>query len=268
MSYTKVLYEELRPDEFLEKVNDCPIAYLPLGTLEWHGLHLPLGADGIQSKEVFERIAAEAGGIVLPMLFLGPDIKLEQDGTAYYGMDQLSFEDGHPQQLEGSAYYMEEERFSILLDAIMHNLSRAGFKIVVGHGHGPSTQCLSKNKQDLQEKYGIYIYNLYDFGYKGIDGIITDHAAQNETSLIMALRPELASMDKLSPADIPVAVWGRDPRVTASAESGKKIIDSNVKRVVAELRKITAGLPKGKRALNYHHVKSLLDQVGSGQIHS
>jgi len=31
----KVLYEELHPDEFIERINECPIAYLPLGTLEW-----------------------------------------------------------------------------------------------------------------------------------------------------------------------------------------------------------------------------------------
>ncbi len=47
----KVLYEELCPAEFQERLQACPVAYLPLGTLEWHGPHLPLGADGIQSQE-------------------------------------------------------------------------------------------------------------------------------------------------------------------------------------------------------------------------
>lgn len=41
----KVLYEELCPAEFQERLQACPVAYLPLGTLEWHGPHLPLGAD-------------------------------------------------------------------------------------------------------------------------------------------------------------------------------------------------------------------------------
>ena len=61
MSCKKVLYEELQPSEFVERINAFPVAYLPLGTLEWHGLHLPLGADGLQSKGVFERIAYEIG---------------------------------------------------------------------------------------------------------------------------------------------------------------------------------------------------------------
>ncbi len=25
-----------------------PVAYIPIGTLEWHGIHGPVGADGIQ----------------------------------------------------------------------------------------------------------------------------------------------------------------------------------------------------------------------------
>ena len=53
----KVLYEELLPEEFVQRMQEMPVAYLPLGTLEWHGPHMPLGADGIQSKELFVRVA-------------------------------------------------------------------------------------------------------------------------------------------------------------------------------------------------------------------
>lgn len=58
----KILYEEMRPEEFLESLNKFPVAYLPLGTLEWHGLHMPLGADGLQAKGIMEKIAAKIGG--------------------------------------------------------------------------------------------------------------------------------------------------------------------------------------------------------------
>jgi len=47
----KVLYQELTPDEFTHRLAECPVAYLPLGTLEWHSTHLPLGSDGLQSKD-------------------------------------------------------------------------------------------------------------------------------------------------------------------------------------------------------------------------
>ncbi len=75
----KVLYEELLPEELVQRVQEMPVAYLPLGTLEWHGPHMPLGADGIQSKELFVRVAEKVGGVVLPMLFMGPD-RIFHDG--------------------------------------------------------------------------------------------------------------------------------------------------------------------------------------------
>ena len=61
----KVLYEELLPEECVQRIQEMPVAYLPLGTLEWHGPHMPLGADGIQSKELFVRVAEKVGGVVL-----------------------------------------------------------------------------------------------------------------------------------------------------------------------------------------------------------
>ena len=64
----KVLYEELLPEECVQRIQEMPVAYLPLGTLEWHGPHMPLGADGIQSKELFVRVAEKVGGVVLPIV--------------------------------------------------------------------------------------------------------------------------------------------------------------------------------------------------------
>ena len=61
----KVLYEELLPEECVQRIQEMPVAYLPLGTLEWHGPHMPLGADGIQSKELFVRVAEKVGGVVV-----------------------------------------------------------------------------------------------------------------------------------------------------------------------------------------------------------
>lgn len=258
MGCEKILYEELLPDEFIERINAFPVAYLPLGTLEWHGLHLPLGADGLQSKGVFKRIAHEIGGIVLPMLFLGPDNVANKDDAYYHGMDYISFQEGKPQQLEGSAYYMDKEQFKTLLDIIMCNLSRAGFKVVVGHGHGPSTMVFSDRKQIFKDKFGLDTYTLWELGYTGPDGIQTDHAAANETSLVMALRPELVDMEKLSGESVPVGVWGEDPRKAASAARGNEIIEKNVRIACQKLLAIVSDIPKPKRSINYQHVKNLL----------
>jgi creatinine amidohydrolase len=244
-----VLYAELTPQAFRERLAAAPIAYLPLGTLEWHGEHLPLGSDGLQSQGFFELLAREVGGIVLPMLFLGPDRVLAQEGHDLYGMDIChSRDEAHgyeDQQLAGSAYWVPEETFQILLDAVMAQLARAGFRIVVGHGHGPSTHHFGEHTAAWREKLGLECLHCWGSPYdrEGL-GIQVDHAAMNETSLVMALRPDLVQMDRL-PKDLdrwPVAVGGKDPRIHASPELGRRAIALQLERMAGILRDMLARL--------------------------
>ena len=125
----KVLYEELLPEEFVQRMQEMPVAYLPLGTLEWHGPHMPLGADGIQSKELFVRVAEKVGGVVLPILFMGPDRVFHDHEKSFYGMDintEGALHTYYVQQLKGSAYWLEKELFQDYLRSIFAQLSRAG----------------------------------------------------------------------------------------------------------------------------------------------
>ena len=242
----KVLYAELTPTEFEERLRAAPIAYLPLGTLEWHGRHLPIGSDGIQSQGFFVELARVAGGIVLPMLFLGPDRAAEADGKDYYGMDtaKTNGQDGKPLQLPGSAYWVSDELFVQLLEAILRQLKRAGFRVVVAHGHGPSTLRFSDHIPEWSARFGLKLFHCWREDNSDGLGIQTDHAAANETSLVMALRPELVQMDNL-PKDLsqwPVSIGGQDPRVHASAERGKKALKLNVERMAGILREALADI--------------------------
>jgi creatinine amidohydrolase len=240
----RVLYAELTPPEFEERLRAAPIAYLPLGTLEWHGRHLPIGSDGIQSQGFFVELARVAGGIVLPMLFLGPDRAAEVDGKDYYGMDtaKTNGQDGKPLQLPGSAYWVSDELFVQLLEAILRQLKRAGFRVVVAHGHGPSTIRFRDHIPKWGARFGLKLFHCWRPDDSDGLGIQCDHAAANETSLVMALRPELVHMDNL-PKDLsqwPVSIGGQDPRVHASAERGKKALKLNVERMAGILREALA----------------------------
>ena len=237
----KVLYEELTPKEFRVRIAEAPIAYLPLGTIEWHGEHLPLGSDGLQSKKFLEILAQEVGGIVLPMYFLGPDLAQIVEGKQLYGMDFYSAKEhgNSEQQLDGSAYWISDSLFSAVVEATLIQLKRAGFKIVVYHGHGPSTNLVKKRSEDWQKKFGIKMFNCWDESSGQGYGIMTDHAAMNETSLIMAMYPELVQMENL-PSDSekwPVGVSGKDPRIFASPEVGMKSINKQKERMGKILRK-------------------------------
>ena len=50
-------YEELRPDQLELLLKEAPIAYWPLGLLEHHGWHLPIGFDGLKADRICRRLA-------------------------------------------------------------------------------------------------------------------------------------------------------------------------------------------------------------------
>src|SRR5262249_39150179 len=84
----KVHYLTLLPHAVPARVAARPVAYLPLGTVEWHGEQNALGADALISQGLFERAARRFGGIVYPPLFVGPDrVTLQPDGSHLIGMD-------------------------------------------------------------------------------------------------------------------------------------------------------------------------------------
>lgn len=134
-------YLALRPAQFRQAISKCPVAYLPLGTLEWHGEHLPLGSDALQAHSFFLRAAAELGGIVVPPLFLGPDVK---DADDLIGMDTCPVP-GEPypkQKLEGSAYGSMTKRSSkssrLAWKTSPGLVSRSWSPMGMGHRHGLS----------------------------------------------------------------------------------------------------------------------------------
>jgi len=77
-------------------------------------------------------------------------------------------------------------------------------------------------------------------------GIQVDHAAMNETSLVMALRPELVQMERLpeDPNSWHVGVGGKDPREFATAELGHEILKLQTERMAKILQQALAKLDK------------------------
>lgn len=231
----EVLYERLTPSQFQDRLKKAPIAYLPLGTLEWHSWHLPLGSDSLQSQAFFIKLAQRVGGVVLPSLFLGPDGMKKVDGFEYYGMDVFGYSPKAPQQLIGSAYWIPSDLFLMLFEAVLKQISRAGFKIVVAHGHGPSVNLAIENSRKLGKKFGLTIMTLWR-GKDKRDADLEfqyDHAARNETSIMMALHPDLVHMENLSKdrKKKPLAIIGKDPRTYASAEHGERIVQLHLERM-------------------------------------
>ncbi|MFM2069895.1 MAG: hypothetical protein RLZZ623_158, partial [Actinomycetota bacterium] len=71
MDHVQVRLEMLRPGEIEAALAAAPIVYMPLGTIEWHSVHLPVGLDGLTAHGVCVRAALASGGLVYPPLFFG-----------------------------------------------------------------------------------------------------------------------------------------------------------------------------------------------------
>ncbi len=63
--------ELLRPGQIAQAMAICPRIWLPLGTIEYHSHHLPVGLDGLQAHGLCLDAAEIAGGLVYPPLWWG-----------------------------------------------------------------------------------------------------------------------------------------------------------------------------------------------------
>jgi len=228
MDNEKAHYAELLPHEFRKRLAEKPVAYLPLGTLEWHGEHLPLGADAIQSEGLMIECARQLGGVVMPPIYLGPDrARVVEDGTLLNGMDYVA-STTPPRQLDGSCYWIPKGFYMSLIDSILVQLKRAGFRAVFADGHGPSRGSWVEDMAEREARFGLRLFGVT----KDISDVWksqVDHAARNETSLMLALRPDLVDMSRLpkSRSTWPQGVAGEDPR-DATADFGRRCLAASV----------------------------------------
>ena len=224
----RVHYSQLLPHQFRKRLAHRPVAYLPLGTLEWHGEHLPLGSDAIQSENLMTHCARRFGGTVMPPIHLGPDrAALQSDGTHLHGMDYADTTTP-PRQLAGSCYWAPDGLFELLIDAIVAQLQRAGFKAVFADGHGPSRGAWCKQIEKRQERFGLTLLGVKAPLLEQWKSQM-DHAALNETALVMAADPALVDLSRL-PDDRsiwPQGVSGEDPR-DATAEQGRQWLEASI----------------------------------------
>src|SRR5437667_12882223 len=61
-------FEDTVGFEVADVVSRCRLAILPLGSLEFHGPHNPLGSDSIIISGIAERVAARTAGLLFPTI--------------------------------------------------------------------------------------------------------------------------------------------------------------------------------------------------------
>ena len=211
--------EEMNPDEFAQALEESPVAYVPMGTLEFHGYHLPIGNDALKAHAVCLRAAEQTGGVVLPPQF--------------WGMGG-----GHKAWM--TSIIVEAETVRSGLEVTLRRLVEMGFRaivVVTGHYPGEQVELVKAVAKTIGAEAGgrCQMWALPEYeAYMGEGPARSDHAAIWETSILMELRPELVNLAALDDhSDDPLAgVYGTDPR-RATLDLGKETVDGIVAGLVA-----------------------------------
>lgn len=67
----EVRFDRMVPPQIVARRKVCNLAYLPVGSLEWHGEHMPFGTDYFTVTHLAEEAARRFGGIVFPPVYYG-----------------------------------------------------------------------------------------------------------------------------------------------------------------------------------------------------
>lgn len=228
-----MLIEELTMAEFAEGLSRTRTVYIPFGSVEEHGHHLPLSTDTIQAYEVGKKAACQ-----IP-LFVAPPI--------HYGACRST--SCHPGTVSISTTTLK----SLLAD-IVRSFRLQGMKnfiVLTGHAGGSHRMALLDAGEELMtELPDIRIAMVTEFDLvirEGKDVIETEgdsHAGEIETSRILHTHPHLVKgrgrrefpsfpegiLVRQKRKYWPNGVWG-DPS-KASAEKGKLLEDLVVKKIV------------------------------------
>jgi len=178
-----VHWEELTGPDFIGAIHQAQgVCVLPIGIIEKHGPHLPLGTDLINVRYLSEKAAQQDYAVVFPAYYFGQIAEArQQPGTVSYS--------GHL-QLE-------------LLQETTDEMARNGCKkIVIVNGHGGNLSLLPYFAQlqlQTQHDYVVYVYwppevKGADRPYKG--GKMDMHAGESETAHTLVTAPGLVHMDR------------------------------------------------------------------------
>lgn len=177
--------EELTSPQFVRAVEKAGgVCIIPLGIIEKHGPHLPLGADLFEVRELASAAAKKEYAIVFPPYYFGQIFEARhQPGTMAYG-HELVWE---------------------MLEETCNELSRNGVKkIVLANGHGGNNSFLQYFCQVQLESHKDYIVVLFRAGsdpvldkeIKSMEKAKLDgHAGEEETSMMYFIRPDLVDMN-------------------------------------------------------------------------
>jgi creatinine amidohydrolase len=230
----------------MERSNQTII--LPIGILEKHGQHAPLGSDLIKVRELAARATKQEYAVVFPDYFYGQIYEAKhQPGTLAL-----------PSRLVWD-----------LLDATVEEIGRNGFKkIVIINGHGGNPNLLryfAQAQLERRRSYAVYFFDPTTDPAQAekvrqarkSDPAGDQHGGENETSSLLYLRPDLvqqpkaktesgANLKRLGIPNVYTGIWWfasypnhyAGQAEVATRELGQLITEYQIQTLVTTLRAI------------------------------
>jgi creatinine amidohydrolase len=249
--------------EYRERVtvSNSPI-FLPVGALEQHGPHLPLGTDALLATAISAGAAAATGGIVAPALAYGYKSQPKCGGGQHFcGTTSLD-----------AATLIGQVR-----DAIREFVRHGVERLILVNGHYENQWFLIEGIDLALRECGIKQLSVMRLEYwdfctektlaaifpNGFPGFALEHAAVIETSMMLHLHPELVRIELIPNepnADFPPydmyptrTDWVPTSGVLSSArgataEKGARICAEVIERMAAAVR-AEFGVAAAKRVL-------------------
>lgn len=202
-------YEWLRPDQLIARRDQCPLAILPVGPLEYHGPHLPLGTDAINATHVAHAACCKlAYGVVLPTLYAGTERERDPACLQALGFAKDDYIVGmdFPSR-RWNSHYLPEEIFALSVSWSLHMLIQQNYRyIFIANGHGALN-----HKQVLERLCVAFSHETsaqVDFCLTLDEALLADnsagHAEAFETSLMMYYNADSVDIDTLPPQPEPL----------------------------------------------------------------
>lgn len=178
IDYTKqVQYELMRGRQAMASIQAYPVGYLPIGCLERHGDHLPMGLDIIKAHGVCCIAAKAIGGVVFPPHY-------------YSGIHGFSTKELEKYTGEWGNVYTDITAKAHLVDVI-RQFETLGIRVLVLYtGHYPQCQ-VDLVLQVAKEFEGSSLSVIPFWEREIMDG---DHAGIVETSFMLYLDRDLVDM--------------------------------------------------------------------------
>jgi len=243
-----LLHEMTRVE--LSEIAPRAIALLPAGATEQHGPHMPTGTD----TYAVEHIARGAAALV------SPETPVVVTPTLPFGSS------GHHLAFGGTMSVGTETYFRLVHD-LTESLITGGFRrVFILNGHGGNNELVQLVARDLALKHSVniaaasYWVTAWDALVDGKAhelGNLPGHAGAFETSLVLALRPQLVKEPRPHRGDAgpgnpcsyypPVRIerhgsWQEidgysDSPDRATAEHGRRFLEIAIAEIAAALRR-------------------------------